>query len=113
MSLLVNRIASRRAELVLHVAERRQQIDCDKAENHQRQCVHNGGDDGACYYGRVKFQCLCKQGHHATDGFGDYYRCKQRQRDYKAQLPGVVVAEQKSVDKQQFCKAVKPSIGPT
>ena len=36
MSLLVNRIASRRAELVLHVAERRQQIDCDKAENHQR-----------------------------------------------------------------------------
>lgn len=35
MSLLVNRIASRRAGLVLHVTERRQQIDCDKAENHQ------------------------------------------------------------------------------
>lgn len=72
----VNRIASRRAGLVLHVTERRQQIDCNKAENHQRQCVHNGGDDGACHYGRVKFQCLCKQGHQATDGFGDYYRCK-------------------------------------
>lgn len=35
MSLLVNRIASRRAGLVLHVTERRQQIDCNKAENHQ------------------------------------------------------------------------------
>lgn len=35
MSRSVNRIASRRAGLVLHVTERRQQIDCDKAENHQ------------------------------------------------------------------------------